>query len=88
MSERMEEATLLPLETRLARRLLSLAQDFGSDVQVSQQELAHFVGAARESVNRQLQAWQQSGLVGLRRNCVSVLEPEQLAQLARLGEEA
>jgi len=52
MSERMEEATLLPLETRLARRLLSLAQDFGSDVQVSQQELAHVVGAARESVNR------------------------------------
>jgi CRP/FNR family transcriptional regulator, cyclic AMP receptor protein len=81
MSMRMEEATLLPVEVRLARRLLMLAQDYGSQVQVSQQELASFVGAARESVNRQLQLWQQSGLVALGRCRINILDVNRLARL-------
>jgi CRP-like cAMP-binding protein len=81
MSMRMEEATLLPVEVRLARRLLMLAQDYGSQVQVSQQELASFVGAARESVNRQLQLWQQSGLVALGRCRIAILDVNRLARL-------
>jgi len=43
------------LTSRLARRLCALAADFGSEVHVSQEQLGVFVGAARESVNRQLQ---------------------------------
>ena len=81
MSMRMEEATLLPVEVRLARRLLMLAQDYGSQVQVSQQELASFVGAARESVNRQLQLWQQSSLVALGRCRINILDVNRLARL-------
>src|SRR5262252_1882462 len=55
-SERMEESMLQPLPVRLARRLCALAADFGSEVHISQEQLGIFVGAARESVNRQLQA--------------------------------
>ena len=65
MSERMEESVLMPLSARLARRLLALAEDFGAEVHVSQEELAVFVGATRESVNRQLQAWKRQGLIEL-----------------------
>ena len=54
-SERMEESVLQPLPVRLARRLCALASDFGSEVHISQEQLGVFVGAARESVNRQLQ---------------------------------
>jgi hypothetical protein len=38
----------MPLHTRLARRLLALAEDFGAEVTASQEDLAVFVGATRE----------------------------------------
>ena len=50
---------LQPLPVRLARRLCALASDFGSEVHISQEQLGVFVGAARESVNRQLQSLAQ-----------------------------
>src|SRR5258705_2840809 len=54
-SERMEESMLQPLPVRLARRLLALADDFGSEVHIPQEQLRIFVGGARVRVNRQLQ---------------------------------
>ena len=65
MSERMEESMLQPLPVRLARRLCALASDFGSEVHISQEQLGIFVGAARESVNRQLQQWRRDGILDL-----------------------
>jgi CRP-like cAMP-binding protein len=78
MSAQMEERALLPLETRLAHRLVALSEDFGSDLHVSQEELAIFVGATRESVNRQLQTWRREGWIELSRNRVRVLQPARL----------
>jgi len=75
MSLRMEERSLLPLETRLAQRLVALSEDFGHELHVSQEELAVFVGASRESVNRQLQTWRRLGWIELSRNCIRVLHP-------------
>ncbi|KMO40393.1 transcriptional regulator [Methylobacterium variabile] len=81
MSDRMEEATLLPLDTRLARRLVMLSQDYGSEIQVTQHELAAFVGAARESVNRVLQGWRRSGIIDLGRSRVTVKTAQRLAAI-------
>jgi CRP/FNR family cyclic AMP-dependent transcriptional regulator len=78
MSAQMEERALLPLETRLAHRLVALSEDFGSELHVSQEELAIFVGATRESVNRQLQSWRRQGWIELSRNRVRVLQPSRL----------
>src|SRR4028118_1168856 len=78
MSAQMEERALLPLETRLAHRLVALSEDFGSDLHVSQEELAIFVGATRESVNRQLQTWRREGWIELSRNRIRVLQPARL----------
>jgi len=36
-------------------------------VHISQEQLGVFVGAARESVNRQLQLWRRDGILGLPR---------------------
>ena len=66
-SERMEESMLQPLPVRLARRLCALGADFGSEVHISQEQLGVFVGAARESVNRQLQLWRKDGILDLQR---------------------
>jgi CRP/FNR family cyclic AMP-dependent transcriptional regulator len=81
MSERMEEATLLSLDARLARRLIMLFQDYGAEIHVTQQELAAFVGAARESVNRTLQGWQRSGIIELGRSRVTVKMAQRLVAL-------
>jgi CRP-like cAMP-binding protein len=43
------------LSVRLARRLDTLVQDFGAEVQITQDELAGLVGVTRESINRRLQ---------------------------------
>ena len=71
---RVEESVFLPLAARLRRRLVSLAEDFGVDLDVSQEELADLVGAARESVNRQLQAWRRRGMLEISRNRIRVLD--------------
>jgi CRP/FNR family cyclic AMP-dependent transcriptional regulator len=82
VSDRMEEAVLLPLHARLARRLCALADDFGSEVHISQEELGIYVGAARESVNRQLQEWRRAGIIELRRGRISLLDVDRLSAAA------
>jgi CRP-like cAMP-binding protein len=77
-SERMEEASLLPLNVRLAKRLVSLAADFGSEVHISQEQLGQYVGAARESVNRQLQEWRKQGILELGRSRIDILKLDRL----------
>jgi CRP-like cAMP-binding protein len=83
MSERMEESVLQPLPVRLARRLCALASDFGSEVHISQEQLGVFVGAARESVNRQLQLWRKDGILDLQRGRILLQNMTKLTALAR-----
>jgi CRP-like cAMP-binding protein len=82
-SERTEEAMLQPLPVRLARRLCALASDFGSEVHISQEQLGVFVGAARESVNRQLQLWRKDGILDLQRGRILLQNMGKLAAVAK-----
>jgi CRP/FNR family transcriptional regulator, cyclic AMP receptor protein len=82
-SERMEESVLQPLPVRLARRLVALASDFGSEVHISQEQLGVFVGAARESVNRQLQLWRKDGILDLQRGRILLQNMTKLTAVAR-----
>jgi CRP-like cAMP-binding protein len=82
-SERMEESMLQPLPVRLARRLCALASDFGSEVHISQEQLGVFVGAARESVNRQLQLWRKEGILDLQRGRIMLQNMTKLTAVAR-----
>ncbi|WP_022720276.1 Crp/Fnr family transcriptional regulator [Rhodopseudomonas sp. B29] len=83
MSERMEESVLQPLPVRLARRLCALAADFGSEVHISQEQLGVYVGAARESVNRQLQTWRKDGILDLQRGRILMKNMSRLTAMAR-----
>jgi CRP-like cAMP-binding protein len=83
LSNQMEEANLLPLTRRLARRLIMLAEDFGSEITVTQEELAVFVGSTRESVNRQLQEWRRAGLVSIHRRRINLADHAGLGAIAR-----
>jgi CRP/FNR family cyclic AMP-dependent transcriptional regulator len=82
-SERMEESMLQPLPIRLARRLCALASDYGSEVHISQEQLGIFVGAARESVNRQLQSWRKDGILDLQRGRILLRNMTKLTAVAR-----
>ncbi|ACA15282.1 transcriptional regulator, Crp/Fnr family [Methylobacterium sp. 4-46] len=82
MSERMEETTFLPVPARLARRLTALAEDYGDDIAVSQEELAEFANTTRETVNRQLQAWRHEALVELGRRRIRLRDRAALAMIA------
>lgn len=86
IKERVGETALLPLAAALARRLLTLSEEFGDDIPASQEQLAGFVSASRESVNRQLQTWKKQGIVMLHRGGVTLLAPARLEQeTAMLG---
>ena len=91
----------MPLRIRLARALMRLAQSFGELLpdrrilirqKVSQAELGHMVGAARENVNRQLAEWQGMRLLSRISGyyCLEVPSPsspllEVILRMTRLG---
>jgi len=81
-SERMEESMLQPLPVRLAAALCALAADFGSEC-ISRRSSSAFVGAARESVNRQLQAWRKEAILDLQRGRILLRNMTKLTGNAR-----
>jgi CRP-like cAMP-binding protein len=72
-SELLEEALFLEGSSRLAKRLVHLAEIFGKpvrggvmvDIPLSQQQLGNMVGMSRESMNKQLKQWRQDGLISI-----------------------
>ena len=82
-SERMEESVLQPLPVRLARRLCALAADFGSEVQISQEQLG--VYRRRRARKRQppAAAVAQDGILELQRGRILLLNMKRLTAEAR-----
>jgi CRP-like cAMP-binding protein len=70
-SELLEEALFLEGSSRLAKRLVHLAEIFGKpvpggvrvDIALSQQQLGNMVGMSRESMNKQLKQWRHDNLI-------------------------
>jgi CRP/FNR family transcriptional regulator, cyclic AMP receptor protein len=90
-NEMIEEAAFLDLPGRLARLLLKLAKTYGRDttdglriaLKLSQKDLGNLIGASRESVNKQLRAWQEGGLIATREAYITLLRPQQLEVLGQ-----
>ena len=83
MNTQLNEQVFLPMPVRLARKLLYLAPETSDGrIALSQAELAEFVGATREAVSKTLAAWKRSGLVGISRGGVQILDRSELAVLA------
>lgn len=76
------------LHGRVATRLLELARSQGVpaergleiDLHLTQRELASFVGASRESVNKIMSYLRQSGQISVRGQRILILAPEALAR--------
>ena len=81
-----EDAAFLDVAERLAKKLLSLVEQHGRitprgielDLQLTQQDLAAMIGTTRESVNKQLGAFRDRGIVAVDRQRITILKPDAL----------
>ena len=89
-SEQVEDVMFRHLESRLAKRLLHLAesaslqglqQSTSVELHVSQRELGNMAGGSRESVNKILQNWHRQGLIDLGKASVLIRDIEALRRL-------
>ncbi|HXM53782.1 MAG TPA: Crp/Fnr family transcriptional regulator [Candidatus Dormibacteraeota bacterium] len=91
LSERLREMLYLPVEARIRRRLIDVAQTYGgvaagTVVRLRQDDLASLSGAARATVNRVLRQDAIDGIVALERRRVIILDAERLRRRARLDD--
>jgi CRP/FNR family transcriptional regulator, cyclic AMP receptor protein len=90
LSDSVEDYAILPLDRRLARRLLVLFDRFGGQarrIEIAQADLADFVGASRESINKILIAWRKRGLITMGRKTVGLTDSDGLSKIASLAED-
>ncbi len=88
-SEQVEDLSFRHLEGRIAKALLQLSQRSGRpevegrllELHLSQSELGNIVNCSRESVNKQLQAWQKAGFIDLAKGSIVIHDPAALEQL-------
>jgi CRP/FNR family transcriptional regulator, cyclic AMP receptor protein len=92
-SEMVEDAALLAAAPRLARTLLRLARSNGVqtddgviiDLPLSQSTLGAHAGLLRESVNRQLRAWEAEKTVDRRDDRIIILREDILSDISEGG---
>jgi CRP/FNR family transcriptional regulator, cyclic AMP receptor protein len=86
------DRTFLDITSRLAKKILDLGDAFGIregghvrlGLKVTQKDLASMIGATRESINKQLKALRDQGLVRMGGGSIEILNRERLARKARL----
>jgi CRP/FNR family cyclic AMP-dependent transcriptional regulator len=88
-SEQLEEALFLEGASRLAKRLVRLAEMFGKpaprgiriDLRLSQQQLGNMVGMSRESMNKQLGQWRRDNLILIEDGYIIITDLDRLRDL-------
>jgi CRP/FNR family transcriptional regulator/CRP/FNR family cyclic AMP-dependent transcriptional regulator len=84
-----ESSVFIEIPGRLAGKLLELAEESGVesdggvliDTRLSQYDLGTLINASRESVNKQLKAWEAGGIIELRKGRICIREPDLLEAL-------
>jgi CRP-like cAMP-binding protein len=90
LSEMVEDTLFLNLPVRLAKKLLTFADSDGEktpegvriQLRLSQEEWGDLVGATRESINKQMRAWADEGLISLEHGYVTIRCRERMEALA------
>jgi CRP/FNR family cyclic AMP-dependent transcriptional regulator len=90
VSELVEDTLFLNLPLRFAKKLLSLSQQYGEphehglrlDLKLSQEEWGDLVGTTRESINKQLRAWTEKGVITAEHGYIIIHNRRELEKLA------
>lgn len=88
-TELLEDTLFLNLPVRLAKRLLRMSELHGKqnaqglliDFKVSQTELGNFVHSSRESVNKLLREWKQTGIIEFNNGYITIIDIEALEEI-------
>ncbi|CAA9211717.1 MAG: cAMP-binding proteins - catabolite gene activator and regulatory subunit of cAMP-dependent protein kinases [uncultured Chloroflexi bacterium] len=83
-----QDAAFLDVAERLAKKLLQLIDSHGRrsdrgielDIHLTQQDLAAMIGATRESVNKQLGAFRDRGILSVDRQRITILKTDLLRE--------
>ena len=92
LTELAEDTVFLGLPSRLAKKLLSLADRYGKptpeglkiDLKLPQHELGELVGTSRESINKTLRQWGEERLVSFASGYITIRDRDRLEDLADL----
>lgn len=80
----MDQVINKKLDSRLAAFLLEESELEGKEqIEMTQEQIAHYLGSAREVVSRMLKYFQQEGMIRSERGCIRLLKPERLRETAR-----
>lgn len=90
-SEMVESIAFLDFAARLARLLVQMSEHYGKDteagllidIRISQADLGNLIASTRESVNRQLSAWTQEGVIAVEQGKITILDQETLELTAQ-----
>ena len=91
-SQQVEDLSFGDFPTRLARILIRLARIQGTvdqpqpRVTITQQELGRMIGLSRETTNRHLRDWEESGYVSLEKGVCIIKDRQRLTKLAAFME--
>jgi CRP/FNR family transcriptional regulator, cyclic AMP receptor protein len=88
-TEQVEDVIFRPLESRVAKALVQLAESGGRpalrspsvELHVSQRELGNMAAGSRESVNKHLQIWYRQGLIDLSKGTIVIRNLEAIKRL-------
>ncbi len=90
----LEDVCFFNISTRLARRLVELAANYGRqkegediiriDLRLTQKDLASMVGVTRESINKEMKVLRERNLISTRENMIQILNLTRLKRRARL----
>jgi CRP-like cAMP-binding protein len=91
--EMFEDTLFRNLPSRLAKRFLSLATDYGQEtsagvqikLKLSQGEIGNLVGTSRESVNKQIRAWEEQGFISFKKGYITIKDSAALEDLSELS---
>ena len=81
-TEQFEDVIFLEGPARLAKKLLQLGEAYRQrtsstprpGLKVSQRDLGNMIGLSRESINKQLAAWQHDGMIKVEQGTITILD--------------
>jgi len=92
-NELIEDTLFLNVAGRLAKRLVRFARVYGKQLpdgiliplKLSQREIAALIGVTRESINKQLRAWQEARCIRVDRGLITITDMAALEEMAEQG---
>ncbi len=88
----MEDTVLLPIATRIARRLCWMAEGYGQwqgrsqrSIELKQDQLAQMLGCSRQTINQNLKALEAQGLIHTTYGQIEILDLSRLRSVGGLG---